>query len=119
MRVKIKSAKDVMWDALCRSADDKGRTDLTVSDLAALLVNRPGNQPTSGSIGAHATTHLLYSMQKGGLITFKVARVNTSMQNLIDIRLTQQGISECKKYRLAVKDIDHQYKGVDNESQNT
>lgn len=111
--VKVKSAKDVVWDALCRSADKKGRTSETVNSLSRLLVNKDG-QATTGAIGDHATAHLLYSLQKSGLITFKEVGVNTSHKGLVDIRLTPRGMSECRKHRLSVVEYENNYQGLDN-----
>lgn len=111
--VQVKSAKDVIWDALCKYADEKGRVSLSVIDLSKVLVNVPG-QPTTGAIGKHATTHLLYSMQKGGLITFHEVGAGSSRKDIVDIALTPKGLSRKREWTTAVRDVSHQYRGHKN-----
>lgn len=107
MRVQVKSAKDVVWHAICRTSDKKGRTPLEVRDFSAMLVTR--NEATSGAIGDHATTHLLFSLQKEGLIRFREVGQGTSSKQIVDIRLTDKGLSARRKWTLAVKEHSHNY----------
>jgi DNA-binding MarR family transcriptional regulator len=72
--------------------------DRLILGIGLEIVHRPRQLQLAANTDEHSVVHVLYSLQKQGLVEFRRKRsADSPGLNLVDIRLTSKGIQKYKE----------------------